>query len=83
MVPDPDLEIKGRWGGGVLQENFFGPFGLKTRGGGPPLDQPLQSHDQNSNCNIALTQAPEGKRKQRLLGGTQLKKRERKRAGIR
>ena len=36
----PDPEIGGRWS----QKNFFGPqFGLKLRGGPPPLDPPLQS----------------------------------------
>lgn len=56
---------------------------FKNKGGGtPPLDLSLQSHEQNSNCNIALTRIPEGKRKQRLLGGTKLKKRQRKRAGM-
>ena len=43
-VSDPDSEIRG---GPGLQNFFFGPFGLKIRGGGgrapqaPPLDTPL------------------------------------------
>ena len=39
-VPDPDLEIGGEEGGGVVSKTFlrpFGPqFGLKIRGGGSP-----------------------------------------------
>lgn len=85
-MPDPDLEMWWWWGGGLFPPIFFSAlwasiWSKMRRGGGLPLDPLLQSHEQNSNCNIALTMVPEGKRRQRLLGGTQFKKRERKRAG--
>ena len=39
-VPDPDLEIRDKGGGGGLPQNTFWPFGPqfgpKIRGGGPP-----------------------------------------------
>ena len=47
---NPHVEGRAKGGGGEgggcsLPENFFGPsvlrFGLKIRGGGPPLDPPL------------------------------------------
>ena len=56
-VPDPDLEIRGKGGGGVLPDpgitgepdlqkiNFGPPFGLKIRGGGgPPRPLPWIRH---------------------------------------
>ena len=48
-LADPDLQIRGKGGGGwgvVLIFFFFAlraSVGQKIRGGGPPLDSPLQT----------------------------------------
>ena len=68
-MPDPDLEMGGGGGssrpldkgGGRSPKNFFSVWS-KNKGGAPPLDPPLQSHNENSNCNIALTRVPERKK---------------------